>query len=192
MDIRELKRDTVFEAELRGFKLIFRTTWGLFSPKSIDAGTRLLIDQFDVSAGDTCLDLGCGYGGIGIVMAKLSRTGKVYMVDKDFVAVEYAQKNVQQNRIQNCEALLSNAFSHVPEIKFDVIASNLPANAGKELLRIILIEAREHLKPNGKFYAVTISGLRAFIKRNSMEIFGNYQKVKQGRNHTVALAVSNP
>lgn len=192
MDIRELKRDTVFEAELRGFKLIFRTTWGLFSPKSIDAGTRLLIDQFDVSAGDTCLDLGCGYGGIGIVMAKLSRAGKVYMVDKDFVAVEYAQKNVQQNRIQNCEALLSNAFSHVPEIKFDVIASNLPANAGKELLRIILIEAREHLKPNGKFYAVTISGLRAFIKRNSMEIFGNYQKVKQGRNHTVALAVSNP
>ena len=192
MDIRELKRDTVFEAELRGFKLVFRTTWGLFSPKSIDAGTRLLIDQFDVSAGDTCLDLGCGYGGIGIVMAKLSRAGKVYMVDKDFVAVEYAQKNVQQNRIQNCEALLSNAFSHVPEIKFDVIASNLPANAGKELLRIILIEAREHLKPNGKFYAVTISGLRAFIKRNSMEIFGNYQKVKQGRNHTVALAVSNP
>jgi 16S rRNA G1207 methylase RsmC len=192
MDIRELKRAPVFEAELRGFELVFRTTWGLFSPKSIDAGTRLLIDQLEVSAGDTCLDLGCGYGGIGIVMAKLSRVGKVYMVDKDFVAVEYAQKNVQQNRIQNCEALLSNAFSHVPEIKFDVIASNLPANAGKELLRIILIEAREHLKPNGKFYAVTISGLRAFIKRNFMELFGNYQKVKQGRNHTVALAVSNP
>ncbi|MBI1930385.1 class I SAM-dependent methyltransferase [Candidatus Poribacteria bacterium] len=189
MDLKELKRDIVFETQLRGFDFVFHSTYGLFSPKSIDEGTGLLIDNLEVSEGDVCLDLGCGYGSIGLVMAKLSRTGKVYMVDKDFVAVAYAQKNVKGNGTKNCEVLLSNAFSHLPEVKFDVIASNLPANAGKELLNIILLEAREHLNPNGKLYVVTISGLREYIKRNFTEFFGNYQKVKQGRNHTVGLAV---
>ncbi len=189
MDLKELKRDIVFETQLRGFDFVFHSTYGLFSPKSIDEGTRLLIDNLEVNEGDVCLDLGCGYGPIGLVMAKLSRTGKVYMVDKDFVAVAYAQKNVRRNGIKNCEVLLSNAFSHLPDVKFDVIASNLPANAGKELLNIILLEAREHLNPNGKLYVVTISGLREYIKRNFTEFLGNYQKVKQGKNHTVGLAV---
>jgi len=189
MNLKKLKRDTVFNTQLRGFDFVFHTTWGLFCPTSIDKGTSLLIDQLDVDGGDTCLDLGCGYGPIGLAMARLSNSGKIYMVDKDFVAVEYAQKNARTNQIQNCEVLLSNAFSHLPKIQFNVIASNLPGNVGKELLKIILLEAKAHLKSNGKFYVVTISGLREFIKRNFKEIFGNYRKVKQGRNHTVALAI---
>ena len=56
------------------------------------------------------------------------------MADKDFVAVDYARKNVKQNRLQNCHVLLSNGFSHLPDIQFDLITSNLPANVGKELL----------------------------------------------------------
>ena len=189
MDLDALKRDIVFDAKLRGFDCSFSSTWGLFSPRSIDPGTRLLIDHLDVNAGDTCLDLGCGYGAIGLVMARLSGDGKVYMVDKDFVAVEHAIKNAKRNRAQNCEVMLSNTFSHLSDTKFDVIASNLPANAGKELLRIILLEARNHLKPTGKLYVVTICGLREFIKRNSKEVFGNYRKLKQSGTHTVSLAV---
>ena len=189
MDLDAIKRDIVFDANLRGFDFSFSSTWGLFSPKSIDSGTRLLIDYLDVDAGNTCLDLGCGYGAIGLVMARLSGNGKVYLVDKDFVAVEHAIKNVQRNCIRNCEVILSNAFSHLPDVKFDVIASNLPANAGKELLRIILLEARNYLKPNGKLYVVTISGLREFIKRNFKEVFGNYRKLKQSGTHSVSLAV---
>ena len=69
------------------------------------------------------LILGCGYGAIGITMAKCSETANVYMVDKDFVAVDYARKNVKQNHLQNCNVLLSNGFSHLPDIQFDVIAS---------------------------------------------------------------------
>jgi 16S rRNA (guanine1207-N2)-methyltransferase len=189
MNLTDLKRENIIKAHLRGFDFVFHTTWGLFCPTAIDKGTELIIDQLEVNEGDTCLDLGCGYGAIGVTMAKLSDSGTVYMVDKDFVAVEYARKNAQKNRVQNCEVLLSNAFSHLPQVRFDVIGSNLPANTGKELLRIILLEANAHLKPGGKFYVVTISGLREFIKRNFNEIFGNYQKVKQGRNHTVAMAV---
>jgi 16S rRNA G1207 methylase RsmC len=189
MDIKALKRDNVLEVRLRGSNFVFHTTWGLFSPREIDEGARLLIEHMEVNAGDACLDLGCGYGPIGLAMARLSGTGAVYLVDKDFVAVEYARRNAELNHISNCEALLSNAFDHLPRTKFDVIASNLPANVGKELLNIILLEAREYLKPNGRFYVVTIAGLREFIKRNFGAIFGNYERVKQGRNHTVALAV---
>lgn len=177
-----------FHTELRGVDLTFSSTWGLFSPKSIDAGTQLLIEHLELQQGDTCLDLGCGYGAIGVTMAKCAQTAHVYMVDKDFVAVDYARKNVKQNRLQNCHVLLSNGFSHLPALQFDVIASNLPANVGKELLQIFLVDAKRHLKPNGRLYVVTISGLREFIKRNFITVFGNYRKIKQQHTHTVAMA----
>ena len=188
MAVDDLSREIEFRAELRRMSLTFFTTWGLFSPKAIDAGTHLLIEHLDIQEGDTCLDLGCGYGAIGITLAKYDPTATVYMVDKDFVAVDYAHKNVKQNRLQNCHVLLSNGFSHLPDTQFDLIASNLPANVGKELLQIFLVDARHHLKPNGRLYVVTISGLRTFIKRNFMTVFGNYRKVKQRNTHTVAMA----
>lgn len=181
-------RETAFQAELCGTSLAFSATWGLFSPKGIDAGTHLLIEHIDIREGDICLDLGCGYGAIGITLAKCVQTSTVYMVDKDFVAVDYARKNVEQNRLQNCHVLLSNGFSHLPNIQFDLIVSNLPANVGKELLQIFLLDVKHYLKPNGRLYVVTISGLREFIKRNFKAVFGNYRKVKQRNTHTVAMA----
>ena len=188
MAVDVLAREIAFQAELRGVSVTFSTTWGLFSPKAIDAGTQLLIEQLDIREGDTCLDLGCGYGAMGITLAKCDPTSTVYMVDKDFVAVDYARKNVAQNRLQNCHVLLSNGFSHLPDIQFDLIVSNLPAKVGKELLQIFLADAKHYLKPNGRVYVVTISGIREFIKRNFMTVFGNYTKVKQRGTHTVAMA----
>ncbi len=180
--------EITFHTKLRGFDLTFTTTWGLFSPKAVDAGTQLLIDQLEIAEGDTCLDLGCGYGAIGVAMSKCAQTADVYMVDKDFVAIEYARKNVNQNGLQNCHVLLSNGFSHLPDVHFDVIASNLPANVGKELLQRFFADAKRYLKQNGRLYVVTISGLRKFIKRNFIQVFGNYRKVKQRNTHTVAMA----
>ena len=188
MAVDPVLREVEFRAELRGVSLAFSATWGLFSPKAIDAGTHLLIDHLNIQEGDVCLDLGCGYGAIGITLAKCVQTATIYMVDKDFVAVDYACKNVRQNQLRNCHILLSNGFSHLPDIQFDLIASNLPANVGKELLQVFLTDAKRYLKPNGRLYVVTISGLREFIKRNFLTIFGNYQKVKQRHTHTVAMA----
>ena len=85
------------------------------------------------------------------------------------------------------EVRLSNGFSHVDRGGFDVIAANLPAKTGKELLYLLLSDARAHLAPGGRLYVVTISGLRRFIERNLEQVFGNYQKLKQGRSYTVAL-----
>ena len=182
-------REIAFQAELRGVPIAFSATWGLFSPKGVDAGTRLLLEHVDIQDGNVCLDLGCGYGAIGITLAKCVQTSTVYMVDKDFVAVDYARKNVERNQLQNCHVLLSNGFNHLPNIQFDLIVSNLPANVGKELLQIFLTDAQQHLKPNGRLYVVTISGLREFIKRNFKRVFGNYRKVKQRQTHTVAMAI---
>ncbi|MCK5380171.1 MAG: class I SAM-dependent methyltransferase [Candidatus Latescibacteria bacterium] len=189
-DLESLKQDIVFETHLHSFHFTFCSTWGLFSPKGIDAGTRLLIEHLEVGESDVCMDLGCGYGPIGLVMAKLAPKGQTMLIDKDFIAVEYARKNAARNGLDNTETLLSNGFSHVPDLAFDVIASNIPAKAGKELLYLMMAEARHRLQKGGRCYVVTLSGLKPYIKRTFMEIFGNYKKVKQGKTHTVSLGMA--
>jgi len=188
-EINQYKQDIVFQETLRDLPMTFHTTWGIFSPREIDEGTRLLLKYLDIPADADCFDLGCGYGPVGITMAKLAPQGKTLMADKDFLAVEYSNKNAQLNRADNAEAILSNAFSHVGDRKFDVIASNIPAKVGKELLQIILHDAKAHMNPGARLYVVTINGLRDFMKRHFKEIFGNYKKLKQGANYTVSMAI---
>ena len=89
-DINQLRKDIVFDITLRGFDLTFNTTWGTFSPREIDEGTVMLLDRIEVNDTDNCLDLGCGYGPIGITMAKLAPEGQTTLVDRDFIAVEYS------------------------------------------------------------------------------------------------------
>jgi len=187
-----LREDIRFTEELLGETYRFRSTWGLFSPRNVDEGSRLLLEHMQIRPADDCLDVGCGYGPIGLVMAKHAPRGKTLLVDKDFVAVEYTRKNIRENRLSNCEAILSNGFSHVGKHHFDLIASNIPAKVGKELLLILLSDAYAHLRPGGRIYVVTITGLRKFMQRNLTEVFGNYDKLKQGQHYTVAMAIRNP
>ncbi|MCG8053548.1 MAG: methyltransferase [Candidatus Thiodiazotropha endolucinida] len=185
----KLRKDIVFSADLAGEKLIFHSTWGIFSPKEIDVGTQLLVNLLEIEPGDSCLDLGCGYGPIGLYMARRAYQGETLLVDKDFMAVDYANANAKRNNLTNAKAILSNAFDHIDsQLEFDVIASNIPAKVGKEMLSLILNDAYSRLKPGGKFYVVTINGLRQYMKRNLTDVFGDYKKLKQGKTYTVALA----
>lgn len=189
-ELDRLRADIRFEATLGDQPLRFVTTWGLFSPRGIDEGTRLLAERLELGEADQCLDLGCGYGPLGLVMARLAPRGQTLMVDKDFVAVDYANRNAALNGLANARAQLSNGFAHIdPALRFDVIASNLPAKVGKELLSLYLYDALARLKSGGRLYLVTITGLREFIRRNLEEVFGNYDKLKQGSAYTVALAI---
>ena len=189
MTIPELKADLVFYATLRDQRLVFHSTWGLFSPKQIDEGTRLLLDHIEIAPDASVLDLGCGYGPIGLTLAKLAPKGQVHLVDKDFVAIEYATKNATLNHLKNTQAYRSNGFGQVPEHqKFDLIVSNVPAKIGTELLSIFLHDARAHLNPGGSLYIVTISGLKDYMKRHLGEVFGNYDKLKQSKTYTAAVA----
>lgn len=190
----EEERDLVIKMKLvrnldsHTFDLTFRTAPELFSYKRIDEGTRLLLGQLDIRETDTCLDMGCGYGVLGISMAKLAPKGKTYLVDRDFIGVEYSNKNIRENKITNAEAILSNGFSHLNGLKFDVIASNLPTHVGQLSLHNIINDMKDHLKENGRVYVVTVSILKPFIKREFLSAFGNYKKLKQGRIHIVSFA----
>jgi 16S rRNA (guanine1207-N2)-methyltransferase len=184
----ELKADLRFADVLAGERLEFVTTWGLFSPRRIDDGTRLLLEHAEVAVTDRCLDLGCGYGPIGLAFARKARDGHCTLVDKDFVAVEYSRRNAALNGLDNVECLLSNGFAQIAHQRFDVVASNLPAKVGRELLYTYLLDAWDQLNPDGRLYVVTITGLRRFIEKGFKEVFGNYDKLKQGRDYTVAVA----
>lgn len=188
---QNIRKDLTLKTEQQGHHLTLKTTWGLFSPRAIDEGSQLLLDYLEINADDNCLDLGCGYGILGLTMAKLAPVGKTLLVDKDFVAVEYAEKNRLLNHIENAECLLSNGFNQIPEQQFDVIVSNIPAKVGKEMLYIYLFDALQYLKPGGSFYIVTITGLRQFFKRGFQEVFGHYEKIKQGKTYTVARGIKS-
>ena len=203
--IEELKKDITLKANLCGNSLEFKTTWGLFSPEAIDAGTELLLNtlkktdqgqtstdlkKFSINKTLDILDLGCGYGPIGIALGKIATSGSIHLIDKDFVAVEYAEKNAKLNGIENSKCYLSNGFSAVPkDARFDLIISNLPAKISKEFFWILFAEANEHLKPGGQFLVVTIAGLEFFIKKNFEKIFGNYELLKNSSGYFVAKTV---
>lgn len=187
--LAQYRKDIQFKVELCGHDLRFSSTWGIFSPREIDAGTLLLLKYININPDDDCFDLGCGYGPIGLTMAKLAPRGQTLLVDKDFMAVEFSNKNAKTNNINNAKALLSNGFQHIDrEKRFDVIASNVPAKVGKEMMSLMLHDAFHHLKTDGKLYLVTVNGLRQYMKRELKETFGNYKKLKQGKTYTVHLA----
>ena len=188
-DIINLKKDMEIVVNLLDNELTFHTRWGVFSPRSIDEGTLLLMKHIEVDTNDVCLDLGCGYGPIGLALAKHCTKGEVHMIDKDFVAIELANNNAKLNNLSNAKAYFSDAFLQVPnEVKFNQVISNLPAKVGREQLSIILYDAFDALKPGGKITVVTIKGLKDFIKNNFKSVFGNYKKLKQGQKYIVSQA----
>jgi 16S rRNA G1207 methylase RsmC len=188
--VRRWREDIVFTEAVRGCEFTYHTTWGIFSPRSVDEGSRLLLDHLAINPDDDCLDVGCGYGVLGMTMARLAPQGRTVMVDKDFVAVDYTRQNCERNKLGNTEVLLSNGFNQIPrDYQFDLIVSNLPAKVGNEQHYLYLFDAYDRLRPGGRFVVVTINGLREFIARTFKEVFGNYDKLKQGKTYTIAQAI---
>ena len=187
--LAKLRQDLNIEANLLGNSMQFNTTWGLFSPRGIDEGTLMLLDHLDVATDETALDFGCGYGPLGLAIAKAAPKGSVQLIDKDFVAIDYTNKNAQANGLSNAKGYLSNALAHVPaDQSFSLIVSNLPAKTGNELYWLAFNDAKQRMKPGGKIVVVTINGLRAYMKRSFTDIFGNYKKLKQGKTYTISQA----
>jgi len=187
-ELDKLRQDILVQSNMREIPLTLHSTWGIFSPRNIDEGTELLLKYIDIKETDDCLDLGCGYGPIGLTLARLAPQGHTTLVDKDFVAIQYTQANITRNKITNADALLSNGFDQVNDRTFDIVVSNIPAKVGNEMLSLFLHDAYRQLNSGGRLYVVTINGLRDYMKRNFKEVFGNYKKCKQGKNYTVAMA----
>jgi len=182
--------DIQFRQDVLGKPFDFTTTWGIFSPEKLDDGSLMLLDYVDFQNDDDSIDLGCGYGVLGMTAARECPNGKHTLIDKDFVAVDYARRNCLKNGLNNVDVHLSNGFNEVDPTKdFSLVMSNLPAKVGKEQHYLYLLDAHAKMREGGRFYVVTINGLRQFMKRAFTEVFGNSDKVKQGKTYTITMAV---
>lgn len=183
------RQDLQFEQSVLGKQMKFTSTWGLFSPEKLDEGSLMLLDYIEFGASMSSIDLGCGYGVLGMTAARECPDGQHLLIDKDFVATEYAKLNCANNQLTNAEVQLSNGFRHVdPARKFDLVMSNLPAKASKEQHYLYLLDAYNAMNVGGRFYVVTINGLREFMQRTFKEVFGNSDKLKQGKTYTITMA----
>lgn len=186
------RQDIHFRQDVLGKPFDFVSTWGIFSPEKLDEGSLMLLDYIDFKADDNSIDLGCGYGVLGMTASRECPDGQHLLIDKDFVAVEYAKINCQKNGLTNATVQLSNGFYHVDKsLKFSLVMSNLPAKASKEQHYLYLLDAYNAMQTGGRFYVVTINGLRDFMKRSFTEVFGNADKIKQGKTYTVTMAVKD-
>ncbi|WP_286887317.1 class I SAM-dependent methyltransferase [Aneurinibacillus sp. UBA3580] len=148
-------KEQTFTFELRGREFRFITDRGVFSKNRIDFGSVLLIEAMEIKDGMDVLDVGCGYGPIGMAAATLSPSGNVLMVDVNERAVSLANRNISLNAIQNAQAIVSDRLTAVPsDRKFDVILTNPPIRAGKQVVHGIFEDAVHYLVPGGSLWIV--------------------------------------
>ncbi|XJZ27429.1 class I SAM-dependent methyltransferase [Bacillota bacterium Lsc_1132] len=133
----------------------FKTDNGVFSKKEVDFGSRLLIETFEVPEVEgPLLDVGCGYGPIGLSIAKTSPDRLVHMVDVNQRAIQLAEENAEINQIENINIYESDRLSNVTEKNFAAILTNPPIRAGKKIVHDIFEQSFQHLAADGELWVV--------------------------------------
>ncbi|MCI4358699.1 MAG: methyltransferase [Thermoplasmata archaeon] len=138
----------------KGTRLRMAVDRGVFASSSLDPGTALLIETLDPSPADRILDLGCGWGAIGIAAARAAPEGRVVLTDVNRRAAQLARTNLHNNGIENAEVRIGSGFDPVRDEAFDLIATNPPYHAGRELLLALLEETPRHLTSTGRLLLV--------------------------------------
>ena len=179
-------RERAFRTRDRTFCVV--TKPGIFCWHRLDPGTRLLIEAIDVDPADMVLDLGCGYGIVGLAAAERAPQGRVYLADSNVVAVEAARRTLALNGLTNAEVRLSDVASAVRDVAFDVVATHLPR--GKVVARQFIAEAAAVLKPGGRLYLAghKRAGIKPFVAY-AQEVFGNGQVLAFKKGYRVAVCV---
>jgi len=144
----------VFSFTLRGNVLKFQSDAGVFSRNEVDFGSRVLIETFTFPGIEgTILDVGCGYGPIGLSIAKDDENRLVEMVDVNLRAIELAKENANVNNIENVKIYESSIYENVTG-EYAAILTNPPIRAGKVVVHTILREAHEKLLSGGELWVV--------------------------------------
>lgn len=136
----------------RGVGLTFLTDAGVFSKGELDAGSRLLLDALPALQGDV-LDIGCGWGAIGVAIAKANKAARVTMVDVNHRALDLCRDNCARNGV-SAEVLESDGMAAVMGTKFDAIVTNPPIRAGKQIIYRMFADAAVSLNEGGALYLV--------------------------------------
>lgn len=159
----------------------FRTAPGVFSRAAVDRGTRLLLDTVDVSGARRILDLGCGYGVMGIVAAGRVPHARVSLVDVNPRAVALTVENIALNQVTNAQVRCGDGCAPVAGERFDLILFNPPIRAGRSVVLRLLREAHASLGSGGRVYLVarTQQGART-LGRLMGEIYESVAEVARG------------
>jgi len=173
---------------LRGRNFEFLTASSVFSKRRVDLGTRLLIESMVLPSGGCVMDIGCGYGAVGIVAASLNPKLHVVMTDVNMRAVRLARRNVELNKVTSAEVRYGHFFEPVEGLMFNCVLSNPPVSAGMETVKAIVKGAPQALADKGTFQMV----IRSKIGSKALpavfeETFGNVKVLARGSGFRVLL-----
>lgn len=164
-------RKTIIPLYIHGHTFQFISYSSLFSGSSVDEGTLLLLENIKIPSEGVVLDIGCGYGVIGIVVAKLNPKLKVYMTDINPLAVKTTKQNAKINNVEERIVVLEgDRYEPVKNILFNAIYSNPPLSAGMKIVEDIVLGAREHLVKEGFAQFVLAKG-GEYLAREAMKIY---------------------
>ena len=170
--------------------ILFTTDIGVFSKNMIDFGSRVMLDSMTITKHQkTVLDIGCGYGALGISLKMLYSHLKVEMIDVNDRAVTLCKKNIEQNQLSDITVYKSNLFEKVNET-FDVIVTNPPIRAGKVVVQQILEESYKYLNTQGELWVIIQKKQGApSAKKKMEEVFTNVEVVKRDKGYYLLKSV---
>lgn len=170
----------------RAGRFSFDVAHTLFSTFEVDDGTDLFLRTIEPGEPRAILDIGCGAGVIGIVLARSFPEARVVAVDRDLLAVRYARHNAQLNETPNVEVLGSVGIESVPRIEYDLVVSNIPAKIGDDAIeREFILDPLAVLRPGGEYWFVVVSGLNHLIPRLGVKYDLKMKQVKKRSGHAV-------
>jgi 16S rRNA (guanine1207-N2)-methyltransferase len=151
---------------LRDTRLTLTVSQTLFSSHQIDIGTMHLLKTLESRLPDSVgriLDLGCGYGPIGLALGRLLPGSELHLVDRDALALAFARHNADLHEMNTVTVYGSLGYGSVETGDFDLIASNIPGKAGNDVIRSLLNDARHYLAPDGIVAIVVVSPLEPLV-----------------------------
>lgn len=176
---------------LKGRTFRFKSDNGVFSKKEVDFGSRLLVESFNLNEaveGDI-LDVGCGYGPIGISIAAAYPDRAIEMIDINSRAVELSKENAATNGIVNVKIYESDRFDKVGSNQFAAILTNPPIRAGKSVVHEILEESYRSLVAGGELWVVIQKKQGAPSAMDKMEqLFGNIEVPVKKKGYYILLS----
>ncbi|MBQ9264124.1 MAG: class I SAM-dependent methyltransferase [Clostridia bacterium] len=138
--------------DYRGVTLRFTTDAGVFSRGEVDFGTNVLLNALPRDLSGAVLDMGCGWGAIGVTVGKKYPACRVVMTDVNERAAELAKQNAQANGV-SAQVLTGDGIAHVAG-NYDIILTNPPIRAGKQVIYGLFAAAKEKMNPGGEMYLV--------------------------------------
>ena len=179
----------IVRTRLRGEPFEFLTASSVFSKKQVDLGTRLLIDAMVLPETGAVLDVGCGYGAVGIVAAASNSRLSVVMTDVNMRAVRLARQNIEINRVHNAEVRCGYLYEPVKDSTFNCVLSNPPVSAGMETVKAIITEAPKVMAHEATFQVVIRSKIGAKTLPSIFNAtFGNCAVLARESGYRVLIA----